>query len=90
MELLQAKTTTSIPEERLRRAKWEANLPHAELKATTEVVNKTKGDAEHTFVMTEHIDEFTVILWAQNMNNPEGKTIFSRSYLIALQCTAAE
>lgn len=86
--MLQQATTTveqKIPEERLKRAKYESNLEHASLKATKEVVNKTKGDEEHTFLTTSYLDEFTIIVWAQNMNNSYGTPIYSRSYLIALK-----
>lgn len=78
-----------ISPERLRHAKWETNLDHAKLKATKEVINKTK-DEEHTFLMTEHLDETTIIIWAQNMNNPNGKTTYSRSYLVAVPWVVEE
>lgn len=75
---------TNLIAERMKHAKWEDSLQHATLKANVEVVNKTKGDEEHTFLMTEHIDENTLLIWAQNMNTPTGSVIYSRSYLISL------
>lgn len=77
-----ANTTDLQP--RLKHAKWENNLDHAVLKARKEVVNKTKGDEEHTFTVTEHVDESTLIIWAQNMNNETSSVVYSRSYLISL------
>lgn len=80
---VQAKTTDMIAQ-RMKHAKWEDSLDHAILKANKEVVNKTKGDEEHTFLMTEHVDEHTLLIWAQNMNTSTGSVIYSRSYLISL------
>lgn len=81
--MTQLAKTTDL-QARMKRAKWENNLDHAVLKARKEVVNKTKGDEQHTFTVTEHVDESTLIIWAQNMNNETSSVIYSRSYLISL------
>lgn len=75
--------TMTIDPRRIKHAKYEKNAEHAALKATKEVTNKTK-DENHTFVVTEALDEFTIILWAQNMNTSNGSVIYSRVYLIML------
>lgn len=87
MEQLQAKTTELIDPKKLKRAVYERH-DQAVLKANKEVVNKTKGDEEHTFIMTVHLDESTLVLWAQNMNNPQNIIVDSRYYLIALPYAA--
>lgn len=84
--MLQAITTTtpSIDLKRIMHGKYETDPKHAALKARKEVLNKTQNDEEHTFVVTAMLDDFSIIIWAQNMNNDESKVIYSRVYLVLL------
>lgn len=86
MQLLQANKTDeqTIDPARLRHAKWENDLDHASLKATKEVLNKTKDDESHTFLVTQYLDEETILVYAQNGNTPDGSVIYSRGYLISV------
>lgn len=79
-----ATSIPSIDSRRISHGKYESNLEHASLKATKEVLNKTKNDEYHTVLVTELLNENTLLVWAQNMNNPHGSVIYSRVYLIAL------
>lgn len=81
-------STSVLPQEKLRHAKYEDKSYHAEQKAYTEVRNKTK-DPEHTFVVTEPIDDFHIRIWAQNMN-VLGTCIFSRVYVCPHLCEAID
>lgn len=78
---------TTLPERMKRNMGHETSLAHAKLKASKEVENKTK-DEEHTFVYTEHLDDYSAIVWAQNTN---GKIpVYSRAYLVTTQAVVAE
>lgn len=87
VEQTNVQTAEQIDPSRLKHAKWEDDYSHACLKAKIEVVNKTKGDEEHTFLVTQYKDELTILVFAQNMNNSEGKAIYSRGYLVSLHTT---
>lgn len=83
-------TEQVIDPARLKHAKWENDLDHASLKAKTEVVNKTKGDEVHTFLITQYLSDTTIAVYAQNGNTPNGKVVYSRTYLIATKVADVE
>lgn len=89
---LTANTTAKqvIDPARLRHAKWENDLDHASLKAKVEVINKTKGDEEHTFLVTQYLNDTTIIVHAQNGNTSDGTIIYSRAYLVATKAADIE
>lgn len=81
--------TAELPQEKLKHIKYEDKPYHAEQKAFTEVSNKTK-DPDHTFVVTEPIDDFHIYIWAQNTSEEKGKSIFSRVYICPHLCGALD
>lgn len=92
MLLLEANKTDEqiIDSARLRHAKWENDLDHASLKATKEVLNKTKDDEAHTFLVTQYLNDTTIVVYAQNGNTPNGSVIYSRTYLVATKVADVE
>lgn len=92
MQLLQANQLTeqTIDPTRLKHSKWENDLDHASLKAIKEVLNKTKGDEPHTFLVTQYLDDTTIVVYAQNGNTSSGTIIYSRTYLVATKLADRE
>lgn len=72
--------TANLPKEKLKHMRFEDKPYHAEQKAFTELRNKTR-DPNHVFVVTEPVDDFVVMIWAQHTNEKSGKSIFSRVYI---------
>lgn len=83
-------TEQVIDPARLKHAKWENDLDHASLKATKEVLNKTRGDEPHTFLVTQYLNDTTIAVYAQNGNTSNGNVIYSRTYLIATKVADVE